>query len=563
MVLGALGATRDFARLHEITSVLIRHGLGDVVRRAGIGGVLERAGQMINWRESMSGASQMDPPERVRMALEELGPTFVKLGQMLSTREDLFARPWIEQFERLQSQASPVPYEELLPQIESTLGCPPQEVFKDLDTTPFASASIAQVHRASLPSGAPVVLKIRRPGIERTVEADLRILEHVVSLVEANLPEARRYQPKRILGEFSRSLMRELDLAVEARHVERFAKNFSGQTAVLVPKVYWEWTSPVMNVQEYIEAIPGTDLQAIDRAGLDRKELARRGTEVVLKMILVDRFFHADPHPGNVFYLPGNRIVIIDFGMVGRLTDARRDEVVAMMSAIARRDADALMEVILEWTVDAPVDESRLAYDLDQLLFEYADAPLKDVRISTLLREVNALLREHSVVLPSDLTLMFKALVTLEGLGRQYDPEFRLVSHLEPFLERTLAERSQPESLVRRGRQSAIQFANLMGTIPRDLSRLFTDARRGKMRVDLDLKRLDDFGRRLDDTIDRITIGIMTASLVIGSSIVMTIKGGPEFFGIPLLTALGLLGYLIAFFNSVWIIVSIWRANRR
>ena len=561
MVLGALGARRDLARLHDITSVFIRHGLGDVVRRAGVGGVLERAGQMLSWRESAESA-QLDPPERVRMALEELGPTFVKLGQMLSTREDLFERPWIEQFEKLQSQASPVPFEKLLPQIEKTLGRPPQEVFNDLDTTPFASASIAQVHRAKLPSGAPVVLKIRKPGIEKTVAADLRILQHVVSLVEANVPEARRFQPRRILAEFSRSLNRELDLAVEARHVERFAKNFQGEPSVLVPKVYWEWTSPVMNVQEYIEAIPGTDLEAIDRAGLDRKELARRGTDVVLKMILVDRFFHADPHPGNVFYLPGNRIVIIDFGMVGRLTDTRRDEVVAMMSAIARRDAEALMEVILEWTVDAHVDETRLAYDLDELMFDYADAPLKDVRISTLLREVNALLREHSIVLPSDLTLMFKALVTLEGLGRQYDPEFRLVSHLEPFLERTLAERSQPESLVRRGRQEVNNLVSLMGTIPRDVSRLFKDARRGKMRVDLDLKRLDDFGRRLDDTIDRITIGIMTASLVIGSSIVMTIKGGPEVFGIPLLTALGLLGYVIAFFNSVWIIVSIWRANR-
>ncbi|MDX1528833.1 MAG: AarF/UbiB family protein, partial [Gammaproteobacteria bacterium] len=211
MVLGALGATRDLARLHDITSVFIRHGLGDVVRRAGVGGVLERAGQMLSWRESAESA-QLDPPERVRMALEELGPTFVKLGQMLSTREDLFDRPWIEQFERLQSQASPLPFEKLLPQIEQTLGRPPQEVFDDLDTTPFASASIAQVHRAKLPSGAPVVLKIRKPGIEKTVAADLRILQHVVSLVESNVPEARRFQPQRILAEFSRSLNRELDL---------------------------------------------------------------------------------------------------------------------------------------------------------------------------------------------------------------------------------------------------------------------------------------------------------------------------------------------------------------
>ncbi len=561
MALGLFGAVRDLSRLHDITSVLIRYGLGDVVQCAGIGTVVERAGQILNWRAAAEHA-HLELPVRVRMALEELGPTFVKLGQMLSTREDLFDATWIAEFERLQSHVSPVPFDALRAQAEEALGRPLEEVFHDIEETPIASASIAQVHRARLPSGAPVVLKIRRPGILATVDADLRILAHAARLLEDNLSEARRYQPQRIVAQFARSMQREMDLAVEARSIERFARNFADDVDVLVPAIYWQWSSPVMNVQEYIEAIPGNDMAAIRAAGLDTQVLARRGTDAVLKMILVDGLFHADPHPGNVFYLPGNRIVIIDFGMVGRLSQSRRAEIIDLFSGIARRDAEAITEVVLEWTGDAGVDEHRLSDDLEELLFDFSEAPLKDVRMAVLLRQVTAIMREHSIVLPADLTLMFKALITLEGLGRQYDPDFRLVEHLGPFLERALTDRRRPGALVRRGRDSVEQMTGLLAGIPRDLARLMRDARRGRMRVDLDLKRLDHFGQQLDDTIDRITVGIMTASLVIGSSIVMTVQSGPTFMGVPLLTVLGLLGYLVAFFNSVWIIVNIWRSRR-
>ena len=553
---------RDLSRLHQISSVLIRHGLGDLVRRAGIGTVLERAGQILHWRE-VSESAQLEPAQRLRVALEELGPTFVKLGQMLSTREDLFGPEWIAEFERLQSHVAPVPFDELLPQVTEALGKPPEEIFLDLDTTPFASASIAQVHRARLPDGTPVVLKIRRPGIQQIIDADLRILSYVANFLEAEVQDARRYQPTRILTQFSRSLQRELNLAVEARNIERFAKNFADDPDVLVPQVFWEWTSPVMNVQEYIEAIPGNDLAAIESAGLDRKLLATRGADAVLKMIIVDGFFHADPHPGNVFYLPGNRIVMIDFGMVGRLPGTRRAQIIDLLSGIARRDEESITEVILEWTGDAYVDEDKLSADMGELVFDYADMPLKEVRIATLLRQVSEIIREHSIVLPADLTLMFKALITLEGLGRQYDPEFQLIDHLGPFLEKAVADRYSPTTLVKRGQHNIEQFLNTVGAVPRDAARLLKEIRRGRLRIDLDLKRLDIFGRRLDDTIDRITVGIMTASLVIGSSIVMTVQSGPRIFGMPLLTALGLIGYLIAFVNSVWIIVSIWRANRK
>jgi ubiquinone biosynthesis protein len=279
-------------------------------------------------------------------------------------------------------------------------------------------------------------------------------------------------------------------------------------------------------------------------------------------MILVDGFFHADPHPGNVLYLPGNRIAMIDFGMVGRLTPTRRQQIVDLLAGLARHDEEAMLEVMLEWSGEALEDEAALGADVGELAFDYADVQLKELRIGALLHRVASIMREHSIVMPADLTMMFKALISLEGLGRQYDPEFRLVERLRPFLDQAIAERYQPGAVVRRGQSTLGQFFGLLSSVPRDLARLVRDARRGNMRVDLDLKRLDSFGRKLDAAIDRITIGIMTASLVIGSSIVMTVQAGPTLLGVPLFTALGLIGYIGAFFNSVWIIVSIWRSNR-
>ena len=561
MLRETVGVMRDLPRLHEITSVFIRHGLGDIVRRIGVANVLERAGQILNWGAKVE-TVRLAPAQRVRLALEELGPTFVKLGQVMATRVDLFPPDWIAEFEKLQSEVPPVPFDDLLPELERALGRPPSEVFRNLDPRPFGSASIAQVHRAELQDGTPVVLKIRRPGIRAKIDADLRILFQVAGLIESEIPEARRYQPVEIAGQFARSLERELDLASEARNVERLAKHFEGDPFIVIPKVYREWTSETLNVQEYVSGIPGTDLAAVKAAGLDPKLLAARGAEALLKMMLVDGFFHADPHPGNVFYLPGNRIVMIDWGMVGRLSPLRRNQVVDLLAGLARMDEDAMLDVLLDWAGDAVVDESKLSADVNELVFDYEGVPLKDIRIGTLLKAFAAIIREHSIVMPSDLTLMFKALITMEGLGRQYDPDFHVLDHLTPLVRAAIAERYRPAGVMRRGRTALAQAFNLVTSVPRDLARLLRDARRGKTRIDLDLKRLDSFGRQLDRTINRATMGIMTASLVIGSAIVMTVHEGPSVLGIPVLTMLGLAGYVVAFFNSLWIIFGIWRSGK-
>jgi ubiquinone biosynthesis protein len=561
MLRQTLGIMRELPRLQEIASVFIRHGLGDFVQRIGIAGVLERAGQILH-RSPVAEQVALDPATRLRMALEELGPTFVKLGQVMATRVDLFPPRWIAEFEKLHADVPPVPFEALLPELTRALGRSPFEVFRDIDTRAHGAASIAQVHRAKLQDGTPVVLKVRRPGVRETIDADLRLLRRVSELIESEIPEARRYRPAEIAEQFARSLEREADFAIETRNIERFAKNFEGDPYIVIPRIYPEYTSDALLVQEHVEGIPATNIAAVETAKLDKKLLAARGVDAFLKMILLDGFFHADPHPGNVFYLPDNRLVIIDFGMVGRLSPQRRAQVIDLLSGIARMAEEPMLEVLLDWAGDAYVDEQKLANDVNEMVFDYEGVPLKDIRVGNVIRQFAAIVRDHSIVLPSDLSLMFKALITLEGLGRQYDPDFHIINHLTPLVKTALAERYQPGELIRRGRNVVSEFVNVVGGVPRDLARFLREARRGKTRIDLDLKRLDSFGRQLDRTLDRVAVGILTASLVIGSAIVLTVRDGPVILGIPVLPALGLMGYILAFLNSLWIVYGIWRSGR-
>ena len=549
---------QDLPRLRMLAGILIRHGFGDVIRRAGVGTFLERAGELISTARDEH-LAVFELPVRIRLALEAMGPTFVKLGQVLSTRVDLFPPDWIAEFEKLQTNVPPTPFEDVLPQITDALGRPPDEVFRDLEPSAWAAASIAQVYRARLQDGTPVVLKVRRPGIRPIVEADLRILRSIAVVAERELPELRRFQPEQMVLQFAKSLGRELDLEQEARHQDRFARNFADDPTVVIPRIYWEFTSASMNVQQFIEGVPGQDLALVERAGLDRKILADRGAAAVLKMILIDGYFHADPHPGNVIYLPGNRVGMIDFGMVGRLSDTRRNQIVDLLAALSRHDEHGMMAVLLDWTDDAAVDESRLANDLGELVFNYEHLALKDIQIGQLLSDITAIMRSHSIVLPADLALLFKALITLEGLGRRLDPEFQLVPYLTPFVKRVLAERYSPRAVSRRMQRSVGGLLASLGGLPGDIVRLVRDARRGRMKIEFDLKRLDHFGHQIDRSASRLTMGVVTGSLIVGSSIVMTVSGGPELLGLPVF---GLLGFLVAMLNSLWLIWSIWRSGR-
>jgi ubiquinone biosynthesis protein len=558
MLRETLSMVRDLPRLHEITSVLIRYGWGDVVRLLGISNLLERAGRLLHWKTS-SEITELDLPVRIRLALTELGPTFVKLGQILATRVDVFPAAWIAEFEKLHSHVPPVLFEQLQADLERVWGGSIDSVFSEFEREPFAAASIAQVHRARLHDGTQVVIKIRRPDIKLKIEADLRILTHLARLMELEMPDMRRYRVVQIVGQLQRSLLRELDLVKEARNLDTFAQHFSGDDNVHIPRVFWEFCSETVNVQEELIGIPGSQIARAEAEGFDLKLLAGRGADAVLKMILLDGHFHADPHPGNVIYLPGNRIGLLDFGMVGRVTDSRREQLIDFLQALIQKNEAGMLNVLTVWAGDVEIDEERLAYDISELIFGYDNLGLKDIHLGALLSEVTALMRDNQLALPPDLTLLFKALITLEGLGHQLDPEFHMIDHLTPFVARVLEARYSPQALAQRAKRGVSEMAEIVFGLPRDVARLFRRARSGRLRIDLDLKRLDHFGQQLNSAANRLTMGVLTASLVVGSSIIMTVEGGPELFGLPFF---GLLGFIVAFFNSIWIVLSIWRSGK-
>lgn len=556
-----LGTVRDLGRLQEIASVLIRYGFGDMVRRIGLAGALEKAGRLLHWHDPQAMA-HMAPPERVRRALEDLGPTFVKLGQVLATRVDLLPPEWIAELGKLQNAVPALPFERVRPQLVEDLGAEPEAVFARLEQVPLAAASLAQTHRAWLADGEAVVLKIRRPGIRDMVEADLRLLARLAEIAQAQAPDLRRYRPTQVVHEFTLSLRRELDFAAECRNAERIAANFEGHDEIVVPKVYWQWTSERLNVQECLAGIPGPDLAAVDAAGMDRRQLAMTGAGIVLKMVLEDGFFHADPHPGNIFYLPGGRIGVIDFGMVGRVSAQRRYQIVQLLHGLVERESGAVADVLLEWGEgEGEIDETRLHADIGAFVDQYRGVPLKDLRMGAMLTDVTTILRDHGLGLPPDLALMVKAFLTLEGMGRQLDPDFDMAGAARPYVERVLLDRWSPRALARRGRRGLLDALDLAGDMPRELRRLLRAARRGRLHMQMEVTTLKAFGEQVDRAANRLTMGVVTAALVIGSSIVMHSAGG----GVPSrwLLALGVLGFVGAALTGLWILLSIWRSGRR
>jgi ubiquinone biosynthesis protein len=557
-VLDVLSAARDLGRLHDIASVLVRHGLGDLVRTLGLAGLLERAGRALHW-EAAQRVGQLTTAERVRAAFEELGPTFVKFGQLLASRADLVPDEWVTELSKLQESVEPVPWTELRAQLEEDLGAPPESIWPALDTAPLAAGSIAQVHRAELISGEEVVLKVRRPGIRAVVEADLRLLARLAELVESQLPDLRRYRPKKVVRSFGRTMRDELDLAVEARNTEQLARQLADDPEVTLPAVYDEWTSERLVVLQFLPGPSvGKWLTTGEPADLDGPATARAGADALLRMVFVHGFFHADPHPGNLLLLADGRIGLIDCGMVGRLSDARRGEFVALLLGAVRREERAVVDALMAWTEDEDtVDQDQLSSDARALIDRYYGAALDQVRMSDVLHDVLSLVRDNGLYLPTDVSSLLRVLMLLDGVGRELDPDFDLTSHVRPFAERLVRDRgSWRRALVRQARD----IGALVSDAPRDLREILSKARRGRFRLDLDMKRLDEFAIRLDHSANRMTMGLVTSALIVGTSIALTTTGGPRLLGLP---AFALLGFTCSTLLGIGVVVSIWRSGRR
>jgi len=559
MLIEALGAARDLGRVQEIAGVLIRHGLGDMVRRFGLADALAKAGHVLRW-EHADELARLPPPVQVRRALEELGPTFVKLGQILAGRADLLGPEWVAEFGKLHSRVPAVPLETLRPQLREDLGDQPEAVFARFDAEPLAAASIAQVHRAALRDGTEVVVKIRRPGIVETIEADLRLLDRAAVVAERDWPALKPYRPRLLVRQFARSLRRELDLAAECRHAERVARNLAVMPEVVIPRSHWGFTKERVNVQDYIAGIPGSDLERVREAGLDPKLLAQRGARAVLKMIVEDGFFHADPHPGNVFYLADNRLAFIDFGMVGRLSPRRREELLRLLLGLVERQPQAVADVLLDWTGNGHgANLNQLEDDIEAFVDQHHGTPLAQLHLGEMLAEVTNVLREHRLALPADLALLIKAFISLESMGRGLDPDFHMAAEAQPMLRQVVRARYAPKALARRSWQGLRQLLTQLGRLPSDLSRMMRGISRGHVQVGIEIVHLKRAADQVDRAANRLSIALVIAALIIGSSIVMTVGGGPQLFGLP---AFGLLGFVGAVILGLWLLRSIRRAER-
>jgi len=558
MIRETLSAARDLGRLHEIAVVLIRWGFGDMVRRLGMSSALEKAGRVLKWKDPEL-LADLEPPDRVTKVMEELGPTFVKLGQMLATRVDMFGPEWITAFEKLQDQVPASSYEELLPQLREDLGGEPEDVFAEFSHQAFAAASIAQVHKARLKTGELVILKIRRPNIERRIEADLRLLKRLAEIASHSYPELKRFNPDEVVRQFSLSLRRELDLEGESRHAERIAENLKSYPDIVIPKVYWQWSSATLNVQEFIEGTRASELIAKDDQKIDRKKIAFIGAQSVMHMVLVDGFFHADPHLGNIICLPEDRLGLIDFGMVGRLSARRREEIIKLFYALVKKNTPDVIDVLSEWMPSGHINEDALSIEIDTFLDHYHGRTLKQLNFGALLSDLVAILREHELTLPADLALLFKTLISLDGVGRRLDPDFNIVEVASPFLLDIIGKKHRPDVMLKQGVDQSIELVKVIASLPHDIKDFLKSVRRSGFQVNIDMKRLDHFGHQLDRAASRVTIGLVIAALIVGTAIVSSIENQPTLMGLP---AWGFIGFILAALWGIALLVNIWRGDK-
>lgn len=503
-----------FSRYQEIADTLARHGLGFLAGELGIA----------RWdptRRRSAGVAEPDrprnTPERIRLVLEDLGPTFVKLGQLLSTRPDLLPPAYIAELSKLQDDAAPVPAEQIRETIHQELGADPEEVFASFEWIPLASASIGQVHTATLTDGTSVVVKVRRPDVVRQVQDDLEILNTLADRAARVWEPARSYDVPGIVREFSDTLRAELDYLREARNAERFAANFADRPDVQIPRVYRETTTARVLTLERMTGIKVSDRAALDAAGIDPPDVAARGARVVLTMIFEHRFFHADLHPGNLFVHPDGGLALIDFGMVGEVSEEMSERLADVFIASAMRNPDSLASALIDVSIGSgTVNRRALRAALSSFFAQYSDRPLGEIHFTRLATDLLRVLREQHLQLPREVALVVRALIVTEGVGVQLDPQFDLNSVLTPYARRLMRQRLSAAAVAKRLGRASIDAGALLLELPTRLRRLLEMTDQNGIELHLRTAELDPLMGRAERIGNRLVAGMITAALISG-----------------------------------------------
>ena len=578
-------------RLPEIVSVFARHGFGHIISqifergrttRFRFKNVLARkvredahSQKKSKWwhlRSKKKGSDQspsatlLSVPERLRLAFEELGPTFIKLGQILSTRVDILselvgqeeALTWITEFQKLQRQAQPFDFSEVRTTIETEFKRPLEEVFPTYEQHPFAAASIAQVHAATLKTGEPVVVKVQRPRVATIIQTDLNLLMELAEQLENRDPEMHLFKPTELVREFSRSVRKEIDFMIEAANTDAFYQRFSESTKVKIPKVYWEFTNRRVLTLERIDGVPIDATAQLDEMGFNRAEIAETFVEIFYTQVLSDGFFHADPHPGNVFVLEDGRIGLVDFGMVGRISDDMLRHICNWLSAVLTKDADAVVRSYIRMGIlGDETDIAALKLEMNDFLERYFNMPPSRLRLGELIYEVfNASLR-HQIHTPPAFLMLGKTVATMESVVMKLNPDFDILKFSQPYIAQFLVQNFGTERWERQILDSVEDFAELARDMPLQLHRILQKLQRGSLKFELEHLSLEAVTKAFDRVLNRIAFSVIIASLIIGSSIILQGVGLWEwkFF-------LGIMGYLTATFFGFGLVVSILRSGR-
>ena len=547
---------RHLGRYRKIAEVLARHGFGAIVAQLGIDptfGLSRRQPEPVTRRSAAV---------HLRQALEELGPTFIKFGQIASTRPEIMPPAFLAELSNLHDNVPPAPWDEVQELIESELGAPLQQLFLAIDPEPIAAASLAQVYAALLPDRTHVVVKVQRPNIEQLIETDLSIMRGLARLAEERLPWTRLYDPQGLAEEFSASLRSELDYRREARNAERFHENFDGEEHLYVPRVYWEYTTGRVLVQERIEGIKIDDLPQLEAAGLDRDRIALHAARLFIQEVLIDGFFHADPHPGNMLIMPGEVIGLMDFGTVGYLDGSDRANLVRLYIAVIQFDVEAITDQLIRMGIASPgIDQAGLQRDLRRLLRKYYGLPLKEINASELFAEIQPIIYEYRLRVPSDYWLLIKTLVVLEGVGKKLAPEFDVFEVSTPYVRRFLFRMWLPSSWGPSILRSAQGWADLIIDVPKQSARLLSRAERGELEFQVRLPDLERSTSQFNQMANRVILAILVGTISIALALLIPTLNLTWPWSLP--TWGIVLGFALLLGLGLWLIISILRSNRR
>ncbi|WP_243767609.1 ABC1 kinase family protein [Paenibacillus agricola] len=553
---------RHTKRYREIAVALVRHGFGYMVEELGLFHLLTFPRLGLRRREHAA-ASAKTMEVRIRLVLEQLGPTFIKLGQLTSTRNDLLSKELIHELEKLQDQVPPFSSEQARAILQEELHKPIEEVLMEFDDQPIAAASIGQVHFGRLLTGEAVAIKIQRPFVKEMVNRDLEILADLAELAERRLDWVSRYRIREMIEEFSRSLKEELNYVTEGKNADSIARQFIRQSTVIIPKVYWKHTTSKVLIMEYVEGIKLNQSEELTAQGYDRELIAKQFVNAMMHQILIEGLFHADPHPGNVFVLPEGRLAFVDFGMVGRLDPDMKYHLSSLIIAIMRKNTDSIIRSILRLgLVSEEVDMTTLRRDLNQLREQYYDVPFAQVSLGKALNELLIIANRHHILVPTDLTLLGKALLTIEGVTEKLYPEGRLIDMAEPFGRKLVKDRMSSGQIPKRFWRNLIELGDTFLELPKQANQLTRMIRTGKLRMEIGLSEIDLLMRKLDQVSNRISFSIvlLSFSIIMVGLILAAALGNEKLFlwHIPVIE----IGSVVASLMVIYLLYSIIKSGR-